>query len=143
MPTNWLACSKILKRVPDSVPDRQICLPIGGRTLEAGSDHPTAVAAAFREWRGGPSPDRLIGRAIEIPRVRFSGDETPPGARKDGPTNYARFLADPGRPDLAPLGIDRTRRRWSSSSSRLYSCGAKPRVARYSWLGSESTQLMR
>jgi hypothetical protein len=41
-------------------------------------DGPTDVAAAFRE------------------RIRRG----PPDHRKDGPTSYARFLADPGRTDL-------------------------------------------
>ncbi|HVC32480.1 MAG TPA: hypothetical protein VNL16_03115, partial [Chloroflexota bacterium] len=33
-------------------------------------------------------------------RSRFASDDRTPGARKDGPNSYARFLADPGRRDL-------------------------------------------
>ncbi len=41
-----------------------------------------------------------MARALEILRARFASDERTPGARKDGPVSYARFLADPGRRDL-------------------------------------------
>jgi hypothetical protein len=50
----------------------------------------------FARW-----PDTsLLYRALEILRDRFATDETGPGARKDGPVNYARFLMELGRQDL-------------------------------------------
>jgi hypothetical protein len=61
---------------------------------------PGDVAAAFRERLARGPADPLIERAIDILRRRFAGDEQTPGHRKDGPTSYARFLADPGRTDL-------------------------------------------
>ncbi len=61
---------------------------------------PVDVAVAFADrlvrWREEP----LIQRALEILRARFASGEQAPGARKDGSVSYARFLADPGRPDL-------------------------------------------
>lgn len=40
-------------------------------------------------------------RAVEVLRRRFASDDRTPGARKDGPVSYARFLSDPGRTELA------------------------------------------
>lgn len=61
---------------------------------------PTDVASAFADrlerWPDQP----LVPRAVDILRSRFASDELTPGARKDGPTSYARFLTDPGRPEL-------------------------------------------
>ena len=66
-------------------------------------DGPAAVAAAFRERLARPSPDPLIGRAVEVLRSHFATDATTAGHRKDGPADYARFLTNPGQPDRDPL----------------------------------------
>jgi hypothetical protein len=61
---------------------------------------PEDVAKQFSDrlarWPGEP----LLPRAVEILHARFATEEQTPGARKDGPISYARFLADPGRRDL-------------------------------------------
>jgi len=61
---------------------------------------PEDVAAQFAERLVRWPEEPLLGRAAEILRTRFASDERTPGARKDGPISYARFLADPGRRDL-------------------------------------------
>ncbi|MCC7369265.1 MAG: hypothetical protein IT306_12625 [Chloroflexi bacterium] len=63
-------------------------------------DGPTDVAARFAERLARWSDEPLLSRALEILRARFASDERTPGARKDGPISYARFLADPGRRDM-------------------------------------------
>lgn len=61
---------------------------------------PEDVAAQFRNrlvrWPNEP----LLARAVDILRASFASDPATPGPRKDGPTSYARFLADPGRREL-------------------------------------------
>jgi hypothetical protein len=61
---------------------------------------PEDVATQFAERLARWPDEPLLARAVEILRTRFGSDEQTPGARKDGPTSYARFLADPGRRDL-------------------------------------------
>ncbi len=61
---------------------------------------PEDVAAQFAERLARWPEEPLLPRAVEILRTRFASDERTPGVRKDGPINYARFLADPGRRDL-------------------------------------------
>jgi hypothetical protein len=61
---------------------------------------PEDVAAQFADRLGRWPDEPLLPRALEILRARFASDERTPGARKDGPISYARFLADPGRRDL-------------------------------------------
>lgn len=61
---------------------------------------PEDVAAQFAERLAHWPDEPLLPRALEILRTRFASDERTPGARKDGPSSYARFLADPGRRDL-------------------------------------------
>jgi hypothetical protein len=61
---------------------------------------PEDVAAQFVERLERWPDEPLLPRAVEILRTRFASDEQTPGARKDGPISYARFLADPGRRDL-------------------------------------------
>jgi len=61
---------------------------------------PEDVAAQFAERLQRWPDEPLLARAIEVLRTRFASDEQTPGARKDGPISYARFLADPGRRDL-------------------------------------------
>ncbi|GIW07422.1 MAG: hypothetical protein KatS3mg060_2227 [Dehalococcoidia bacterium] len=61
---------------------------------------PEDVAARFAEHLARWPEELLLPRALEILRTRFASDERTPGARKDGPISYARFLADPGRRDL-------------------------------------------
>ena len=60
---------------------------------------PEDVASQFADrlvrWQHEP----LLPEALAILRARFASDEQTPGARKDGPISYARFLADPGRSD--------------------------------------------
>jgi hypothetical protein len=62
---------------------------------------PEDVAAAFAERINSLPDEPLPQRAVDILRRRFASDDHAPGARKDGPTSHARFLADPGRSDLA------------------------------------------
>lgn len=61
---------------------------------------PEDVAAAFAEWLRRAPDEELLPRAIEILRARFTSDDRVSGARKDGPTAYARFRTNPGRTDL-------------------------------------------
>jgi hypothetical protein len=61
---------------------------------------PEDVAAQFADRLALWPAEPLVPRAIDILRARFASDERTPGARKDGPSSYARFLADPGRRDL-------------------------------------------
>ncbi|MBI4493207.1 MAG: antitoxin [Chloroflexi bacterium] len=61
---------------------------------------PADIAKAFAQAHGRWPAEPLLTRAVEILRTRFATDGRVPGARKDGPASYARFLADPGRPDL-------------------------------------------
>lgn len=61
---------------------------------------PEDVAAQFIERLERWPDEALLPRAIEILRTRFASDDHAPGARKDGPISYARFLADPGKRDL-------------------------------------------
>lgn len=56
----------------------------------------TELADRLRAWPDEP----LLPQALDILRRRFVSDERTPGARKDGPTTYALFLTDPGRPEL-------------------------------------------
>jgi hypothetical protein len=63
-------------------------------------DGPMDVAAQFADRIERWTDEPLLSRALEILRTRFATDERTPGARKDGPISYARFLADPGRRDL-------------------------------------------
>jgi hypothetical protein len=58
------------------------------------------VAAQFADRLARWPDEPLLSRALEILRARFASDERMPGARKDGPISFARFLADPGRRDL-------------------------------------------
>lgn len=68
--------------------------------LENYQGGPADVAAEFaerlRKWQGEP----LLPQALGILRQRFASDNMVSGARKDGPTQYALFLADPGRTEL-------------------------------------------
>jgi hypothetical protein len=61
---------------------------------------PEEVAAQFADRLARWPTEPLLSRALDILRFRFASDERTPGARKDGPSSYARFLADPGRRDL-------------------------------------------
>ncbi len=61
---------------------------------------PEEVAAQFAERLVRWPEEPLLLRTLEILQARFASDEQTPGARKDGPTSYARFLTDPGRRDL-------------------------------------------
>ncbi|MGH2588350.1 MAG: antitoxin, partial [Dehalococcoidia bacterium] len=61
---------------------------------------PFDVATEFAERCTRWPDEALLPRVLEILRARFVGDDRTPGTRKDGPVSYARFLADPGRPDL-------------------------------------------
>lgn len=61
---------------------------------------PADVAEAFAERLVHWPDEPLIRKALDILRSRFTSDARTPGARKDGPVSYARFLTDPGRPDL-------------------------------------------
>lgn len=63
-------------------------------------DGPEDVAEQFADRLDRWPDEPLLPRALEILRTRFGSSEEVPGARKDGPTSYARFLADPGRPHL-------------------------------------------
>lgn len=63
-------------------------------------DGPMDVAAQFADCIERWTDEPLLSRALEIVRTRFATEERTPGARKDGPISYARFLADPGRRDL-------------------------------------------
>lgn len=62
---------------------------------------PESVAEQFVDRLIRYPDESLWSRAIEILRDRFATDERVTGARKDGPHSYARFLADPGRQELA------------------------------------------
>lgn len=59
------------------------------------------IAAQFANLLVAEPVDALVVRALEILRSRFATDEATQGYRKDGPVSYARFLADPGRPEQA------------------------------------------
>ncbi len=61
---------------------------------------PEDVARAFAHGMARWADEPLLARAVEILRSRFATDSQTAGYRKDGPISYARFLADPGRPDL-------------------------------------------
>jgi len=61
---------------------------------------PEDVAGKFAERLARWPEEPLLSRAVEILRTRFASDGRTPGARKDGPVSYARFLVDPGRRDL-------------------------------------------
>lgn len=61
---------------------------------------PNSVAAQFAASRTTEPVDPLLARTIEILHLRFATDDDTPGYEKDGPTSYARFLADPGRPEM-------------------------------------------
>ena len=61
---------------------------------------PVDVAGEFVDRIARWPDTSLLYRALDILRARFAADETAPGARKDGPVNYARFLMELGRPDL-------------------------------------------
>jgi hypothetical protein len=61
---------------------------------------PANVATQFVDRLAWWPDDPLLPRALGILRTRFASDAQTPGARKDGPISYARFLADPGRRDL-------------------------------------------
>ena len=61
---------------------------------------PASVAAAFAHAMETVPNETLFREAVEILRQHFSTDGHIPGYRKDGPTHYARFHADPGRSDL-------------------------------------------
>ncbi len=63
-------------------------------------DGPESVAAQFSVRLRQSPDDPHLQRAIAILRRRFASDDRISGARKDGPTSYARFLADLGRRDL-------------------------------------------
>ncbi len=65
---------------------------------------PEAVADEFADRASRAGDDRaLFDRAVAALRSRFASDEKTEGHRKDGPTGYARFLADPGQPDRDAL----------------------------------------
>lgn len=61
---------------------------------------PEDVAEQFVERKSRWPDEPLLERAEQILRARFATDERTAGARKDGPTSYARFLVAPGRRDL-------------------------------------------
>jgi len=64
------------------------------------ADGPPAVAAAFADGLDRWPDDPLPRRALTILRARFASDERTRGARKDGPTSYARFRTNPGQPEM-------------------------------------------
>jgi hypothetical protein len=61
---------------------------------------PEDVANQFADRFARWPEESLLMRAVEILRRRFASSEGISGATKDGPTSYARFLADPGRRTL-------------------------------------------
>jgi hypothetical protein len=61
---------------------------------------PVDVAGEFVDRIARWPDTSLLYRALDTLRSRFATDETAPGARKDGPVNYARFQMELGRPDL-------------------------------------------
>ncbi len=61
---------------------------------------PAGAAKAYADRLGRWPEEPLLPRALEILRSRFASDSSVPGSRKDGPISYARFLTDPGQPDL-------------------------------------------
>lgn len=61
---------------------------------------PEGVAAQFRDRLAQWPDEPLRVRAVEMVRARFASDPIPSSASKVGPTNSARFLADPGRRGL-------------------------------------------
>lgn len=63
-------------------------------------DGPADVAAQFADRLERWPDEPLLNHALDILHAHFTSDERTPGTRKDGPTSYARFLADPGRRDL-------------------------------------------
>ena len=60
-------------------------------------DGPASVATKFALALRALPDDPLIPQAVEILREHFATDERVPGARKDGPTQYALFLTNPGQ----------------------------------------------
>ena len=67
-------------------------------TLTYFADGPASVAEEFRALSSRFPADPILAKTVEILRNRFASDAVD-GYRKDGPTSYARFLADPGRSD--------------------------------------------
>jgi hypothetical protein len=61
---------------------------------------PSDVAVQFADRMARWPEEPLLERALDILRRRFASDARTPGARKDGPTSYARFLTNPGQPDF-------------------------------------------
>ena len=61
---------------------------------------PPSVARAFAHALDEMPDEPLLVDAVEILRQHFATDDRTPGYRKDGPTLYARFSADPGRSNL-------------------------------------------
>jgi len=61
---------------------------------------PTSVAEAFAHALHAMPDEPLLPEAVEILRQHFAADDHIAGYRKDGPTLYAGFSADPGRSDL-------------------------------------------
>jgi hypothetical protein len=83
---------------------------------------PTDVAAAFKDRIARWPDETLLTKTIEILRSRFASDEHTPGARKDGPVSYSRFLTDPGQQEL-----DARRRRDAAAVIELFLQTLNPR----------------
>ena len=63
-------------------------------------DGPTDVARAFMNPPERWSDEPLLRRAVDILRSRFATDDQHEGYVKDGSVSYARFMTDPGQPDM-------------------------------------------
>jgi hypothetical protein len=61
---------------------------------------PEEVAGLFADRLQRWPDEPLLPDALHVLRTRFASDSNIPGYRKDGPTSYARFLANPGQPNL-------------------------------------------
>lgn len=73
-------------------------------TLSNFEGGPEAVAEQFASRASASGDDRaLFDRAVAALRDRFASDGETEGYRKNGPTDYARFLADPGQPERNAL----------------------------------------
>jgi hypothetical protein len=64
---------------------------------------PAGVASAFAGYLARFPDDAFVHRALAIFRARFLPEGAIAATAKDGPRSYARFLADPGRPQKAAL----------------------------------------
>ena len=86
-----------------------ICAPNAGTTKDAYDliyclryyqQGPPSVVGAFAHALDTLLGEPLLAAAVEILRQHFATDDRALGYRKEGPTLYARFSADPGRSNL-------------------------------------------